>query len=100
MQHVVLEVLELVVRRLGAREIGLGMLQEQTLPAIRLRARQLPERIERQLVVRALGVGSVNDPEQQRHAEPSFANCVSATWAESGSDGKARADIPCAWRAL
>ena len=67
-QNVVLEVLELLVRRLGAFEIDLGVLEEEVLPALGVGPSHEAQRIERELVMRAVGVGGVDDAVKKAHA--------------------------------
>ena len=62
-QHVVLEVLELVVGRLGAFEVELGVGQEQVLPQVRVHHLEMAQRVESELVMGAGGVGGVDDAE-------------------------------------
>ena len=66
-QHVVLEVLELLVRRLRAVEVDLGVGQEQPLPQVGIHAFEMTQRVERQLVVRAGRMPGIDDVEKQVH---------------------------------
>lgn len=66
-QHVVLEVLELGVGCLGALQIELGMRQEEPLPQVGVDAREMPQCVERQLVMRAGRVSGVDDAEKKVH---------------------------------
>ncbi len=67
MQHVILEVLELLVRGLGAVEIDLGIGQEQPLPQVGIHAFEVTQRIEGQLVVRAGRMPGIDDMKEQIH---------------------------------
>ena len=84
MQNVVLEILEFVVGRLRSFDIELGVRQECALPQIVVRAFEVAQRIERQLVVRAFGVGGIDDAEEQVH------------WGVSRSDRRQRNAAMCA----
>ncbi len=66
-QHVVAEVLELLVRRRGPFQIEPAMPEEKTLPQIGVGALEVAQRIERQLVMRGPGVGGVDDMEKRVH---------------------------------
>ena len=66
-QHVVLEVLELVVGRLRALQIELGVLEEQPLPHVDVHALEVPQRVEGELVMRARGMGGIDDAEEEVH---------------------------------
>ncbi len=67
MQDVILEILELIVGRLGAFEVELGVGQKYPLPQVVVRACDVAQRIQRQLVMGALGVGGIDDAEEQVH---------------------------------
>jgi hypothetical protein len=67
MQHMVLEVLELVVGRLGTLEVELGVLEEEPLPQIDVHALEMPQRVEGELVMRARRMGSIDDAEEEVH---------------------------------
>ncbi len=69
-QHMVLEILELVVGRLGPFQVELGMGEEHALPQVGVHAREVTQRVERQLVMRAPGVGGIDDAEEQVHGRP------------------------------
>jgi len=59
----VLEIFELVVGGLGPFQVELGVGQEHALPQVGIHAREVTQRVERQLVVRAPGVSSIDDAE-------------------------------------
>ena len=67
MQNVIFEVLELVVRSFRACHVGFGMQQEQAPPALGVRAGELLERVERELVVRAVGMGGGEHTKEKAH---------------------------------
>src|SRR5262249_29476726 len=67
MQDMVLEVLELVVRRLRALHVGSGMLEEQAVPSFRIGDRQLLQRIERKFVMRAARMSRGDNLAYQAH---------------------------------
>jgi hypothetical protein len=66
-QHVVLEVLELVVRRACPFQVETGMPQKEALPEVGIGALKVAQRIERQLVMRAAGMGGIDDMEHEVH---------------------------------
>ncbi len=63
MEHVVLEILEAVVGRLGALKVAADVFQHHPPPGLRIAASQVVQRIEREFVMRAVGVGGVDDAE-------------------------------------
>ena len=65
MQHVILEVLELLVGRLRPFEVDLGVGQEQPLPQVGIHALEVAQRVEGQLVVRARRVAGIDDVESR-----------------------------------
>jgi hypothetical protein len=66
-QNVVLEILEVIVGCLGPFQIELGVGQEHALPIVRIGALQMPQRVKRELVMRAVGVGAVDNMEDEMH---------------------------------
>ncbi len=66
-QHVVGEILELVVGRLRAVDIELRVLQEHALPLLPVLALEVLQGVQRKLVVRALRVGRIRDRKKQVH---------------------------------
>ena len=67
MKDVVLEVFELLVRGLRTFQIDLGMRQKQALPAFGVRILEEAQCIERQLMMRAVGVRGIDDAEKKVH---------------------------------
>ena len=67
MQHVVSEVLELLIRRFGSIGVELDMFKKQLNPVLLIFRRQVAQRIQRQLVVRAGAFVSVQCSEQKVH---------------------------------
>ena len=70
MQHMVDEVLELLVGRLRPFEIGIVMLQDNVAPGLGPRIAQMAQGVERQAMMRVLAGGGEQNSIQQRHAAP------------------------------
>ena len=67
MQDVVLEILEADVRRLRTFEVTLDMLQENPDPGILIAVLHFIECVERQLVMRAVGVRGIDNSKKRGH---------------------------------
>ena len=67
MQNVILEVLKVIIRRLGARQIGVVFTDDDVGPSWRVASLEMSERIQGQLVMSTASVAGKDQIDQQGH---------------------------------